>query len=156
MRKALRERVNLPSVKSILCATESEDSSEGILSPASYNGFSACIANMRHAYRWGVIPVVKIAQEEKIIEFPEGLNLPWQFICRRYGVTSLGGNVMTNYFCNFDEQERIVYETNRALSDLIRTAEYNFSHMFVVIERLVCTFFPNLTLLPRFLSTYLT
>lgn len=139
VRKALCERVDLPSIKHILCATENKGNCEGILSPASYNGFSACIATMRHVYRWGVIPVVKVAQEEKIIDFPEELNLPWPFICRRYGVTSKGGNVMTNYFCNFDEQERIVYEINGALSDLIRTAEYNFSHIFVVVERLVCT-----------------
>ncbi|OJJ06248.1 hypothetical protein ASPVEDRAFT_45650 [Aspergillus versicolor CBS 583.65] len=135
VRKALHERVNLPSVKGILSATENEGNAAGITPPASFNGFSACIAYMRHAYRWALVPVVKVGQEKKIIDFPEELTLPWSFICRRYGVTSKGGNIMTNYLCNFDEQGRIIYEFNGALSELIRTAEYNFSYMFVATER---------------------
>jgi hypothetical protein len=141
VRKALHERVNLPSVKDILSATENEGNAAGITPPASFNGFSACIAYMRHAYRWALIPVVKAGQEEKIIDFPEELTLPWSFICRRYGITSKGGNIMTNYFCNFDEQGHIIYEINGALSELIRTAEYNFSYMFVATERFVCIHF---------------
>ncbi|KAL4784551.1 hypothetical protein BJX76DRAFT_356907 [Aspergillus varians] len=140
MREALQERVNLADVKAILSATETgnreENGNEQALTAARYNGFSACIANLRHAFRWGVVPVVRVVQEEKIIDFPPELDMPWPFICRRYGVTSMGGNVMANYFCNFDDQERIVYQINCGLSDVIRTAEYNFAHMFVVIERL--------------------
>ncbi|KAL2821408.1 hypothetical protein BDW59DRAFT_150064 [Aspergillus cavernicola] len=138
LRDSLQSRVDLPSVKDILSAAENENATAE-LSFASYNGFSACMATLRHAFRWGVIPVVRVAQEQKIISFPAELDLPWEFICRRYGVTSHGGNVMTNYFSNFDEHDRIVYQVNGGLSDLIQTAEYNFAHIFVAVERLVYT-----------------
>ncbi|KAL4926631.1 uncharacterized protein BDV17DRAFT_293424 [Aspergillus undulatus] len=155
VKRALGERVDLDAVREILqlsaTETDTENPNRLPLSPAAYNGFTACISNLRHAYRWGVIPVVRVAQEEKIIDFPEELDVPWAFIARRFEVSSMGGNVMTNYFCNFDKDGSMVYRfnVNPALavardgddddgdgSDEIARAEYNFARMFVGIERL--------------------
>ncbi|KAL4796068.1 hypothetical protein BDV19DRAFT_388492 [Aspergillus venezuelensis] len=110
IRVALKGKIDLDVVKSILASTETNNhKDERGFDAAGYNGFACCISNLRHAYRWGVIPVVRIAQEENIIAFPDELILPWVYISQRYGTTSQGGNLMTNYFCNFDAQDRVVY-----------------------------------------------
>lgn len=88
--------------------------------------------------RWATIPVVKVAQEEKFINLPPELELPWPFLRRHYGVTSQGGNVMSNFFYNFDKEDRLVYEINCGMSEVIRSAEYNFAHIFPQMESLVC------------------
>ncbi|KAL3480459.1 hypothetical protein BJX99DRAFT_220272 [Aspergillus californicus] len=140
----LTSRVDLPSAVETLSAAEDNMDNEAFHF-ASYNGFSACIATLRHAFRWGVIPVVRAAQEQKLIDFPVELDLPWEYIRRRYGFTSQGGNVMTNYFCNFDEQDRIVYQVNGRLTERIQTAEYNFAHIFIAVERLALPIYLEIT-----------
>ncbi|KAJ5986382.1 hypothetical protein N7451_010747 [Penicillium sp. IBT 35674x] len=77
----------------------------------------------RHAFRWGTIPVVKVAQGEKLIDFPPELDLPWHFIQRRYNIKSQGGNVTSNYLCNFGTEGQIVYEINSGMPENIRSAE---------------------------------
>ncbi|KAL4881877.1 hypothetical protein BJY04DRAFT_188244 [Aspergillus karnatakaensis] len=134
IRGALHDRIHLPAVVNILSPHQPDN--REVLSAECFNGFYACISNLRHAFRWGVIPVVKVAQEEKVIGFPPELEEPWTLLRQRYGVTSPGGNVMANYFCNFDEAGRVVYEINSAMPDMIRQAEYNFAHMFLEIEEL--------------------
>ncbi|KAL2831593.1 hypothetical protein BJY01DRAFT_107963 [Aspergillus pseudoustus] len=131
VRSALQKRVNLVEVLAIL-----SNVGEDQLKREHCNGFFACIANMRHAFRWGTIPVVKAVQEQKLIDFPIELDAPWDLLSRYYGVTSKGGNMMANYLCNFDEQGRIVYQINYTMPELIKTAEYNFTHMFVGVERM--------------------
>lgn len=81
---------------------------------------------------------MKAAQEEKLIDFPPELDLPWHFIQRRYNIKSQGGNVTSNYLCNFGTEGQIVYEINSGMPDDIRSAEYNFAHIFVAMEKLVC------------------
>lgn len=81
---------------------------------------------------------MKVAQEEKLINFPPELELPWHFIQRRYNIKSQGGNVTSNYLCNFGTEGQIVYEINSGMPENIRSAEYNFAHIFVAMEELVC------------------
>ncbi|KAL4866484.1 hypothetical protein BDV12DRAFT_199085 [Aspergillus spectabilis] len=88
----------------------SPGTSDGMCFQLCDNGFYTCIAKIQHAYRWGIIPVVKAAQEQKILDLPAELGEPWTILRQRFGVTSLGGNIMANHFCNFDEEERIVYQ----------------------------------------------
>jgi hypothetical protein len=85
--------------------------------------------------RWGTIPIVKLAQHEQVVAFPPELDLPWSFLRRRYGVTSPGGNLTSNYFCNFDAKGQLVYPINVGLSETITTAEYLFAHIFPAIEK---------------------
>lgn len=42
--------------------------------------------------RWATIPVVKVAQAEKIVDFPQELDAPWPFFQRNFGVTADSGN----------------------------------------------------------------
>ena len=88
--------------------------------------------------RWGTIPVVKVAQEEKFIDLPPELELPWFFLRRRYGITSQGGNVTSNFLYNFNKEGQIVYEINCGMPEIIKSAEYNFAHIFALMEKLVC------------------
>ncbi|OXV07234.1 hypothetical protein Egran_05000 [Elaphomyces granulatus] len=134
MRKLLRDNVSLSEVEAILAAVEAGN--ELPFPSDAYNGFFACIAMSRHAYRWATIPVIKAAQKEKFIDLPPELELPWSFLRRHYGVTSQGGNCTSNYFYNFDDRENIVYQINCCNTETIRSAEYHFAHMFPVMEKL--------------------
>lgn len=88
----------------------------------------------RHAFRWGIIPVVKAAQNQKLIAFPNELSVPWNYISRRYAVSSMGGNVMSNYLYNLDESENVVYEINNAVEKPTQIAEHRFTQIFHDLE----------------------
>ncbi|ESZ97408.1 hypothetical protein SBOR_2236 [Sclerotinia borealis F-4128] len=132
MRTLYNDQVNMGEVKALLDAAEHD---ENVLSRAAWNGLFACIALSRHSFRWGTIPIVKLAQAERVVDFPGCLDLAWPYLQRRYGVTSPGGNVASNYLCNFDENHQIVYPINPGMDDLIQSAEYHFGHVFPHIER---------------------
>lgn len=83
-------------------------------------------------------PIVKLAQKEKFIDLPLELAVPWPFLRRRFGITSQGGNLTSNFFCNFNKEEQIVYEINFGMPEIIKLAEYHFAHVFPVMEKLVC------------------
>ncbi|KAF2098094.1 hypothetical protein NA57DRAFT_66542 [Rhizodiscina lignyota] len=134
IRNLFHDKINLSEVESLLIAAERGESSPFPLD--ARNGFFACIALSRHAYRWGVIPVVKVAQDEKFIDMPLELNVPWAFLQRIYGVTSHGGNVTSNYFYNFDKDDNLVYEINHGMPKMIQTAEHHFARIFPVLEKL--------------------
>lgn len=87
--------------------------------------------------RWATIPVVRAAQLDKLVSFPAELDIPWIHLQKRYGVTSAGGNLTSNYFCNYTTDGTLVYAINHGMSDLIKTAEYNFGHIFPAMERSV-------------------
>ncbi|GME36131.1 hypothetical protein K441DRAFT_612850 [Neofusicoccum parvum] len=134
MRKLLNERVRLPRVEAILA--EVEGGNWDHMTRDAYNGLFGCVALSRHAYRWATIPVVKIAQEEKFVDLPVELDVPWKFLCRHFGVSSPGGNVTSNFLCNFDAEGKLIYEINHGMSKTITVSEYHFGHVFVAIERL--------------------
>lgn len=85
-------------------------------------------------WRWATIPVVKVAQSEKVIEFPPELETPWPFLQRHFGVTAESGNNTANVLLNFDEQGERVFKINPHMSDLIRSSEETFFGMFYNIE----------------------
>ncbi|TGO83528.1 hypothetical protein BPOR_0631g00030 [Botrytis porri] len=132
MRTLYNDQVNMEEVKTLLDAAEHDES---VLSRAAWNGLFACIALSRHSFRWGTIPIVKLAQEEKVVDFPAYLDLVWLYLKRQYGVISQGGNVASNYLCNFDDKDQIVYPINPTMDDLIQSAEYHFGYVFPHIER---------------------
>lgn len=90
------------------------------------------------SFRWGTIPIVKIAQQEKIIDFPSELDIPWAYLRQRYGLKSQGGSAMSNFYCNFDNLGRQVYHINSGMPEEISSAEYNFVHSFIESEKQVC------------------
>ncbi|CAG8977803.1 hypothetical protein HYALB_00010888 [Hymenoscyphus albidus] len=123
-RHALEERINIEKVDALLSAAEKEDTKT--LLREAWNGLFACIALSRHAYRWGTIPIVKLAQEEQVVNMPAQLDVPWEYLKRRFGVTSPGGNITSNYLCNFNNKAQLVYQINPSI--------YNFAHLLPAME----------------------
>lgn len=72
---------------------------------AVYNALYCCIASSRHAYRWGMIPVVRVAQREDEVQLPEELVVPWQALQQHFGCRSDSGNNTSNMVLNFEEEE---------------------------------------------------
>lgn len=54
-------------------------------------GFTAVTAYLIHLYRWGTLPVVAMAQDEKSIDFPDTINSPFRWLNDFYGIESSGG-----------------------------------------------------------------
>lgn len=89
--------------------------------------------------RWGTVPIVKVAQEEKFIDFPVELDISWEFLRRRYGITSQGGSVMSNMYCNLDGHGGLVYQVNRGMPKPVQSGEYNLAYAFSGPEMEVCS-----------------
>jgi hypothetical protein len=87
--------------------------------------------------RWGTIPVVKVAQHEKVVDFPPELDVAWPYLQRNFGVTAESGNNTANVLHNFNERGERVYKINVGMSDLIRSSEEVFFRMFYNLEILV-------------------
>ena len=87
--------------------------------------------------RWATIPVVKVAQLEKTVDFPQQLEVPWPYLQRRFGVTADSGNNTANVLHNFDETGERRYKINVGMSDLITSSEETFFRMFHDVEVLV-------------------
>ena len=86
---------------------------------------------------WGTIPVVKVAQLEKIVEFPHALDVPWPYLQRTFGVEADSGNNTANVLHNFNEKGERVYKINFGMSDVITSSEETFFRMFYDLEVLV-------------------
>lgn len=99
-------------------------------------------------FRWATIPVVKIAQLEKVVDFPPELDAPWAYLQRNFGVISEGGNITSNVLHNFNEKGERVYKINVGMSELVRSSEETFFRMFYDVEVLVCIDPFNIPLLP--------
>ncbi|KAL8846246.1 MAG: hypothetical protein Q9221_008659 [Calogaya cf. arnoldii] len=132
MQKLLHERINVTEVEKIMKAVEEGD--WNACPRDVYNAVYCCIAVCRHAYRWGTIPVVKVAQLEKIVEFPRALDVPWPYLQRSFGVEADSGNNTANVLHNFNEKGERIYKINVGMSDLITSSEEAFFRMFYDLE----------------------
>ncbi|KAJ5881206.1 uncharacterized protein N7473_012259 [Penicillium subrubescens] len=118
----------MANVQAVLSKSESGDSSVRFFQVFKGIAHTTC--------RWGTIPVVKVAQLDKIINFPTELDLPWGFIRQRYGITSLGGNLISNFHCNMDHARgKVAYAINESMPEPIPSAEYYFTYAFTEPER---------------------
>ena len=88
--------------------------------------------------RWATIPVVKVAQQESVVDFPPELDAPWPYLQRNFGVTAESGNNTANVVHNFNERAERVYRINVGMSDLFQSSEDVFFRMFYDLEVLVC------------------
>ncbi|KAF3481967.1 uncharacterized protein GIQ15_04726 [Arthroderma uncinatum] len=134
MRKLLVERINIVEVEKALAKVE-----RGVWNGFprdAYNGIYCCIATSRHAYRWALNPIVKVAQLETIVEFPPELVIPWSYFQRKFGVTSECGNGTANVLHNFSQKGEIIYKINVGVPDLITSSEEAFFRIFRQIETL--------------------
>lgn len=99
------------------------------------------IADLKRS--WGIVPVVKAAQEEEVVDLPIELTRPWEYLQRYFGCTSQSGNVMSGLLLNFDRHGQHVFKANVGLSDKVLSAEEEFARIFRDIETAVsfyCTF----------------
>ncbi|KAJ6595744.1 hypothetical protein DFH09DRAFT_1072682 [Mycena vulgaris] len=83
MRSQLNHHVDTNEVELTLERWQSDSSSH-----SGWLGFFACISFLRHAYRWGVTPVVSGAQNESLVTFSSELDLPWIALQQHFGITS--------------------------------------------------------------------
>lgn len=70
---------------------ESLATEDNSVSSSSCLGFLACLAYLAHLYRWGTIPVVSLAQDERMLEMPEAISRPLIVLRERYGLKTSGG-----------------------------------------------------------------
>jgi hypothetical protein len=70
---------------------ESLATEDNSVSSSSCLGFLACLAYLAHLYRWGTIPVVSLAQDERMLEMPEAISRPLEVLRERYGLKTSGG-----------------------------------------------------------------
>lgn len=82
--------------------------------------------------RWGVVPIVKLAQEEEIIDLPPELVKPWEYLQEYFGSTSQIGNVMSSLILNFDERGQHVFKANYGLSEKIVSSEEELARIFAM------------------------
>ncbi|KAI4524944.1 hypothetical protein K525DRAFT_291229 [Schizophyllum commune Loenen D] len=147
LRALLEERIDLGAVEAVLMVKgdEKTESDQEFSAPA-WMGFFACIGFLRHAYRWGIVPIVREAQNEPTLEFPHELDVPWKVLQQRFGITSPGGNLTSNVYANCDFTEsrgrdtaddaplHLRYAINVALPGVhLRTEQWN-SRMFYEME----------------------
>ncbi|KAJ6780590.1 hypothetical protein PWT90_07117 [Aphanocladium album] len=127
----LKQHVDVAAVLSLLKQVEYE---KGTMSGEVHNAFYCCIAWCRHAYRWGIVPVVKVAQKETVVDLPPELIYPWDYLQRYFGCTSQSSNVMSGLILNFDAQGHHIFKANSGLSKEIMSAEEEFARIFRDIE----------------------
>ena len=60
-------------------------------SSSSCLGLYACLMYLAHLYRWGILPVVSLAQDERALEMPEAIARPLKVLSERYGLKTSGG-----------------------------------------------------------------
>ncbi|POS77452.1 hypothetical protein DHEL01_v204158 [Diaporthe helianthi] len=158
MRKLLSQRICTSQVEAVMAAVEAGN--WDLFARDAYNGFYSCIALLRHAYRWALIPVVKVAQEELTVDLPLELDIPWLYLQRTFGVEADVGNHTSNVLLNFDKRRERIFKVNVTLNEEIQRAEDSFFWLFYDVEvqsclesvkcvasdlrRLLMTFYENL------------
>ncbi|KAM7187730.1 hypothetical protein V8F20_010867 [Naviculisporaceae sp. PSN 640] len=131
MRENLAVRVNIEQVKEILTAESS-----GELGKDIFNALYCCIASLRHAYRWAIIPAVKVAQGETRLDIPPELTVPWSILQSRYGLRSESSNLTGNFLLNFTPTGEYVLKINSGMPDHIQECEELFARIPFDLEAL--------------------
>ncbi|KAJ4154926.1 hypothetical protein LMH87_000197 [Akanthomyces muscarius] len=130
-RDLLRQHLDADAVYDLIKKAENE---KGTISREINNVLYSCMAWCRHAYRWGVFPIVKVAQEEELIDLPPELVKPWEHLQEYFGSTSQSGNVMSSPILNFDDGGQHVFKANYGLSEKIVSSEEELARIFRDVE----------------------
>ncbi|KAJ3723556.1 hypothetical protein DFJ43DRAFT_1003511 [Lentinula guzmanii] len=128
----LEEEIQIPDICETLEECSRYDSE--LMPMSAWLGFYSCLASLRHAYRWGVLPVVREAQNEKYLQFPRELDIPWPYIQRRVGITSPGGSLSSNSYYNLDARREIVYSITSGMGEDHNRTELWNGLLFVEVE----------------------
>ncbi|KAJ7733157.1 hypothetical protein B0H16DRAFT_1769549 [Mycena metata] len=125
---ALRDNVDSEAVRRTL------DAGSDALGVSGWLGFFACIAYLRHAYRWGISPIVREAQHETGLSFPPQLNTPWAALQHVFGFISPGGNLTSNIYCAFNARRDLEYSFTVGMSTVHRETERWNATLFLEME----------------------
>ncbi|EST05414.1 hypothetical protein PSEUBRA_005087 [Kalmanozyma brasiliensis GHG001] len=104
-------------------------------------GFLACTAYLIHLYRWGTLPVVAMAQDEKSIAFPDSIQTPFRWLNDFYGIESSGGCLysmtLVNVVSHGGDDLELVYSNMRHMPypSVVDAERYN-AFVFYQMERL--------------------
>ncbi|KAK5625403.1 hypothetical protein RRF57_001119 [Xylaria bambusicola] len=140
----LRDRITLDDVTTILEEVEADNWST--ISRDTLNGFYCCVALSRHAYRWATLPVVKVAQLEKELDFPPELSIPWSYLQRYFGCHSDGGNHTSNVLNNFNPRSERIFRFNNSLSPTIQASEEGFFRLLYEVDVMSFDIFHDIVL----------
>ncbi|KAI1273572.1 hypothetical protein F5Y07DRAFT_391210 [Xylaria sp. FL0933] len=132
MERLLHENVHLPSAIKVLDEIKTDKWDH--LSRDQLNGFFCCIALSRHAYRWAITPVVKVAQLERTVDLPVELSLPWPYLQRHFGFAADSGIHTSNVLLNFNEDGVRAFTFNSTLPAVIQSTEEAFFRLLYDTE----------------------
>ncbi|KAJ7185545.1 hypothetical protein C8R46DRAFT_1288466 [Mycena filopes] len=121
MRSELAQFVDLPEAELALEQWESERDAS---TQAAWLGFFACISFLRHAYRWGVTPIVSEAQKEISLVFPPELSLSWAALQQHFGITSPSGCMTSICYTNMAKDDHLQYSVTVGMPELHCSTEY--------------------------------
>ncbi|KAI9151253.1 hypothetical protein HJFPF1_08452 [Paramyrothecium foliicola] len=131
-RRLLNEHIILEGVEELLKAAEA--GRWDAFPRDTFNAFYCCLAMSRHAYRWGTIPAVKVAQLEQVVDFPPELVTPWTSLQRVFGCTSQSGNNTSCLVLNCDSTGNQAYQINVGLSEKVKSSEQAFVRILHDVE----------------------
>ncbi|KAJ2976473.1 hypothetical protein NQ176_g4931 [Zarea fungicola] len=143
-RRLLEDNVNIYEVENLLKSVEAGSWDQ--VSRETYNALYSCLSWSRHAYRWGTLPVVKVAQLEELSNLPEQLTLPWQYLQKHFGCTSEAGNITSCMILNFDQHGKYIHIANSGLEKDIVHAEEDFSRIIRDVESLALPIYLDMIL----------
>ena len=110
------------------------------LHPNARLGFLACTAYLIHLYRWGTLPVVAMAQDEKSIAFPHSFQVPFRWLNDFYGIESSGGCLysmtLVNVIPRGDKLEMAYSNMRHMPQQSVVDAERFNAFVFYEMERL--------------------
>ncbi|KAJ6588837.1 hypothetical protein B0H19DRAFT_1101405 [Mycena capillaripes] len=128
MRSELVRHVNMHEVEQTLERWQSESIESAWL------GFFTCISFLRHAYRWGVTPIVSEAQDETSVTFPQELDLPWIALQRHFGFTSPSGCMTSICYSNMAAENHLQYSVTAGMPDVHSSTEFWNTKLVIDME----------------------
>lgn len=122
-------------------------------------GFLACTAYLIHLYRWGTLPVVAMAQDEKKISFPAAIGSPFKWLNDFYGIESSGGCLFSMTLVNIVDADTPVDTPEMAYSNMrhmpyqsIRDAERYNALVFYEMERISLSLYRSIARSQRLIA----
>ncbi|KAF7360398.1 hypothetical protein MVEN_00769600 [Mycena venus] len=102
---------------------------------SAWLGFFACISFLRHAYRWGVTPIVSEAQSETSVLFPGELDLPWLALQRHFGISSPSGCMTSICYSNMTTAaDHLQYSVTAGMPELHSSTEFWNTKLVIDME----------------------
>jgi hypothetical protein len=87
---------------------------------------------------WGVVPIVREAQNETTLQFPEELDVPWAILQQRFGITSPSGSLTSIVYYSVNERKEMEYSCTVGMPEIYRRTERVNAVLFCELEERVC------------------